>query len=436
VVRLSGAGALDLAARVIRPFIPDPPRTAHLAEFVAADGTPVDRGLYLVFRAPASYSGEDSVECFCHGGLVTPARLVAAFEAAGARPAAPGEFTRRAVLNGRMDLVQAEAVGDLVDADAPAQAQAALARLEGGLSRRLAALREDLVALLALLAYDLDFPGEDDGPVDASLPRSRLAEVRESVARLLATAPAGARLREGALVVLAGPPNAGKSSLFNALLGRDRAIVTEVPGTTRDAIEAHASLGGWPVRLVDTAGVREAGDRIERLGVEMSRRWLDAADLVLWCEEGEGAGPMDESIPPERVVRLSTKSDLYPVPEPAVRGHSGPLHASSAPSAVRVSAVSAEGLDVLQEAIVARLYGDGTIPADLDALLVSERHRAALAKAAAALAEAAPHLDPGGDSVLAAHHVQEAEVALDALIGAVDVEEVLGAVFAGFCVGK
>jgi len=421
VIRLSGAGALDVAARVIRPFLADPPRTAHLAEFVGPDGTAVDRGLYLVFQAPASYTGEDAVECFCHGGLVTPARLVAAFEAAGARPAAPGEFTRRAVLNGRMDLVQAEAVHDLIAADAPTQARAALARIEGGLSRRLAALREELVALLALLAYDIDFPGEDDGAVDPAVPRARLAAVRERVARLLATAPAGARLREGALVVLAGPPNAGKSSLFNALLGRDRAIVTEIPGTTRDAIEAHAALDGWPVRLVDTAGVRDAEDRIERMGVEVSRRWLDAADLVLWCEEGDPRP--DRSIPPERLLAVSTKLDLR-------------NSASLCASAVNLSAVTGEGLDALREAVVARLYGDGAIPADLDGLLVNERHRVALARAADALARAAVHLEPGGDTVLAAHEVQEAVAALDGLVGAVDVEEVLGAVFAGFCVGK
>lgn len=427
VVRLSGAGAFDVAARVIRPFRADPPRTAHLAEFVGPDGTAVDRGLYLAFRAPASYTGEDAVECFCHGGLVTPARLVAAFEAAGARAAAPGEFTRRAVLNGRMDLVQAEAVNDLIAADAPTQARAALARLEGGLSRRLAALREELVALLALLAYDIDFPGEDDGAVDPAVPRARLAAVRERVARLLATAPAGARLREGALVVLAGPPNAGKSSLFNALLGRDRAIVTEIPGTTRDAIEAHAALDGWPVRLVDTAGVRDADDRIERMGVEVSRRWFDAADLVLWCEEGEGEPHPDPTIPSGRALPVATKSDLSDPARDALRG---------TPRLLRVSAVNGEGLDQLKTAIVARLYGDGTIPADLDGLLVNERHRVALARAAEALARAAPHLEPGGDTVLAAHEVQEAVAALDALVGAVDVEEVLGAVFAGFCVGK
>ncbi len=427
VVRLSGAGAFDVAARVIRPFLAEPPRTAHLAEFVAPDGTAVDRGLYLAFQAPASYTGEDAVECFCHGGLVTPARLVAAFEAAGARPAAPGEFTRRAVLNGRMDLVQAEAVNDLIAADAPTQARAALARLEGGLSRRLAALREELVALLALIAYDIDFPGEDDGAVDPAVPRARLAEVRERVARLLATAPAGARLREGALVVLAGPPNAGKSSLFNALLGRDRAIVTEIPGTTRDAIEAHAALDGWPVRLVDTAGVRDADDRIERMGVEVSRRWLDAADLVLWCEEGPDGPTQAPTIPADRLLPVSTKSDLDP---------SAALRAPSASSAVKVSAVTGDGLDQLRTAIVARLYGDGIIPADLDGLLVNERHRVALARAADALARAAAHLEPCGDTVLAAHEVQVAVAALDALVGAVDVEEVLGAVFAGFCVGK
>jgi tRNA modification GTPase len=363
---------------------------------------------------------------------VTPARLVTAFEAAGARPAAPGEFTRRAVLNGRMDLVQAEAVNDLIAADAPTQARAALARLEGGLSRRLAALREELVALLALLAYDIDFPGEDDGAVDPGVLRARLAAVRERVSRLLATAPAGARLREGALVVLAGPPNAGKSSLFNALLGRDRAIVTEIPGTTRDAIEAHAALDGWPVRLVDTAGVRDVDDRIERLGVEVSRRWLDAADLVLWCEELAEECRPDLALPAGRLLHVSTKSDLNP---------SAALRASSASSAVnvpavKVSAVTGEGLDALREAVVARLYGDGTIPADLDGLLVNERHRAALARAAEALAQAAAHLEPGGDTVLAAHEVQEAVAALDSLVGAVDVEEVLGAVFAGFCVGK
>ncbi|MDH4131302.1 MAG: tRNA modification GTPase, partial [Gemmatimonadota bacterium] len=289
VVRLSGGGAFEVAARVVPSFQPTPPRESRLASFRTVEGELIDRGLYVVFPGPASYTGEDVVEFSCHGGLAVPPRLLAALEAAGARPAHAGEFTRRAVLNGKLDLLQAEAVGDLVDAEVPVQARVALHQLEGGLSRRIVALRASLVELLALLAYDVDFPEEDDGPV----PRSRLETLRAGVAgqveRLLVTAPLAERVRCGALVVLSGPPNVGKSSLFNALLGSERAIVTEVPGTTRDAIEAHAEFLGWPVRLVDTAGLGETIDRIEALGQQMSRRYLEEADLVLECGDG-GAG--------------------------------------------------------------------------------------------------------------------------------------------------
>ena len=194
-------------------------------------------------------------------------------------------------MHGRMDLLQAEAVGDLIDATAAAQARQALHQLDGGLSRRLADLRNALLDAEALLGYDIDFPGEDDGPVKPARIAARIQEIREQVARLLATAPAGERLRAGALVVLAGPPNVGKSSLFNALLGADRAIVTATPGTTRDAIEAHTTFLGWPIRLVDTAGLRESADEAERLGVGFSRRYVEAAEVVVACEaEGGDSG--------------------------------------------------------------------------------------------------------------------------------------------------
>jgi tRNA modification GTPase len=349
---------------------------------------------------------------------MVPARLLAAIEAAGARPARPGEFTRRAVLNGKLDLLQAEGLGDLIDAEAPAQARAAISQFEGGLSRRIAALRTGMVDLLALLAYEVDFPDEDDGPVPRERLEAKRAEVAQDVARLLDSAPLAERVRAGALVVLAGAPNVGKSSLFNALLGRDRALVTELPGTTRDAIEAHADFLGWPVRLVDTAGLGEAQDRIDALGQAMSRRYLEAADLVLVCQEGSAARPPE--LPASRVLLVSTKADLGDGP-----GEGLP-----------VSAVTGEGLGQLRQAVAGRLFQDAAALADLEPALTRERHRVALASASQGLSEAAPHLVPGGDAVLAAHHVQEAVRALDALMGAVDIEEVLDRVFASFCVGK
>ncbi|HLQ22977.1 MAG TPA: tRNA uridine-5-carboxymethylaminomethyl(34) synthesis GTPase MnmE [Gemmatimonadales bacterium] len=422
VVRLGGRGAFEVARRVIRGFRTEPARTATLATFQAPDGSVIDRGLYAVFPAPASYTGEDMVELSCHGGLAVPGRLLAALHTAGARPADPGEFTRRAVLNGKLDLVQAEAVGDLIDATTPAQARAALGQLEGGLSRRLEELRNHLVELQALLGYDIDFPDEDDGPVSPERISRALAEAEDRVGRLLATGPWGERLREGALVVFAGRPNVGKSSLFNALLGTERALVTEIPGTTRDAIEAAAEFHGWPVRLVDTAGLQDAADRIERLGIEVSRRYLAAADLVLLCAEaGRPLGSDESGLAdgrPGLVVR--TKADLAP----------------AGAGELAVSCVSGAGLDVLRRAVAERIFGERVALADLEPALTRQRHRDALARARDALEDARPHLGRGGDAVLVAHHVRRATLALDELVGAVDVDEVLGRVFASFCVGK
>ena len=416
VIRLSGAGAFGIAARVIPGFRADPPRTAHYAAFRDAAGQLIDRGIYLVFAGPRSETGEDVVEFQCHGGLAVPARLVAAIEAAGARPAHPGEFTRRAVMHGKLDLLQAEALGDLIDAEAPAQARAAMVQLEGGLSRRIAALRAGLVELLALLAYDVDFPEEDDGPVARDRIEAARATVLAGVEQLLGTAPLADRVRRGALVVLAGPPNAGKSSLFNALLGHERALVTEIPGTTRDAIEAHVEFHGWPIRLVDTAGLGEATDRLDALGQAMGRRFVEGADLVVELG-GSAARRLGGSASGRLAVR--SKADL---------GGEG--------EGLPVSAVTGQGLAELKRAIVEQLFQSGAGFADLEPALTRERHRVALSTARDALAATATQLGPRGEAVLAAHHVQEAVRALDGLVGVVDVEEVLDRVFASFCVGK
>ena len=421
VIRVSGAGAFDVAGRVIRGFSAEP-RRATLASFLASDGQLIDRGIYVAYPGPFSYTGEDLVELSCHGGLQVPSRLLGALHAAGARPAAPGEFTRRAVLNGKLDLVQAEAVGDLIDATAPVQATAALRQLEGGLSQRLAQLRESLIQVQALLGYDIDFPEEDEGPVPASRIAGEIDAVSSQIGRLLATAPSAERLREGALLVFAGRPNAGKSSLFNALLGSDRALVTDVPGTTRDAIEAHTDFLGWPVRLADTAGLWDAPEHIDRLGIAVSRRYLASADLVLLCvEAGRPLGEDETAVARDHPVLLvRTKADLVSVP-----GEGLP-----------VSVVTGDGLEALRRSAAARVFSERIALADLEPGLTRERHQIALARAQTALAASLPHLGPEGDAVLAAHHVREASAALDELLGVVDVEEVLDRVFGSFCVGK
>ncbi len=427
VVRVSGAGALRVADQIVRGGSLDrlAPRVAHLVTFLSTDAIPIDQGLVTVFRAPNSYTGEDLVEISCHGGLLVPAQVLAALMAAGARGAAPGEFTRRAVLHGKLDLLQAEGIGDLIDATAPAQGRAALYQIDGALSRHLEALREELLDLLALLSYDIDFPEEDDGPVPRVRMLDALDRTRAAVDRLLATAPAGLRLHDGALVVLAGAPNAGKSSLFNALLGINRALVTEIPGTTRDTIEAPSEVRGWPVRFADTAGLRDADERLERMGIEVSRRYVAAADLVLLCvEAGAAVSPAERALLAERPSLLvRSKLDLAP---------------DAAGDGIGVSVVAGQGLDRLSEAIAARLFGDGSSASytDFEPRLSRERHRAALTLAAGSLAQARPELGQGGDPVLAAHHLRAAVGSLEELIGLVHPDEVLGRVFARFCVGK
>ena len=432
LIRLSGRGAFDVGARVLQPFRPEPFRTVRRVQVVhPATGVPLDEALAACFRGPASYTGEDFVELSTHGGLVAPAAAVGALVAAGARPATPGEFTRRALLNGKIDLLQAEATADLIDAGSPAQARRALQQLDRGLSRRLEQLRAELIELEALIAYEIDFPEEDEGPVAPERVERAWDAARQRIAQLIATAPEGERLREGALLVIAGRPNAGKSSLFNTLLGRERAIVAEVPGTTRDAIEAYAVLEGFPFRLVDTAGLRESDDRVERLGIEVSRNYLAAADLVVFCEAGdEGRGTGDGA---ERdaflaacaapVVIVRTKADLSPVPRP--------------PSPVPfVSVVTGEGLAGLRRTLAEVAFGRLLALGDVEPVVTRARHREALARALAEVEAFQTARRGGVDAAAAATHLRAALGALDDLIGVVTPDDVLDRVFASFCVGK
>ena len=430
VIRLSGRGAFDVAGRCLRPFHPDRPRAALRARLVhPGTGEQVDDVVAAPFPAPRSYTGEDVVEISTHGGLLVPGEAVAALVAAGARPAQPGEFTRRALLHGKLDLLQAEATADLIDAGAPAQRRRALRQLDRGLSSRLEALRGELLELEALIAYDIDFPEEDEGPVSPARVTAAWRAVRERIAALLATAPEGERLREGALLVIAGPPNAGKSSLFNALLGQERAIVTEVPGTTRDAIEASTVIAGFPFRLVDTAGLRDSDDRVEQIGIEVARRYVDAADLILFCEDHAAAS--GEQYARRRdaflanlsapVVRVTTKQDLATRPPP---------------DGLPVSVVTGVGLDALRARLAETAFGRLLALGDVEPVVTRARHRTALERALGEVESFSAARERGVDAAATATHLRAAVGALDDLIGVVTPDDVLDRLFASFCVGK
>jgi tRNA modification GTPase len=427
IIRLSGAEARDIAAALLDPA---PTRARHATRCTVRDaqGRVIDDAIATLYVAPHTFTGEDLVEISTHGGVVVPTTVLAAAIAAGARQAEPGEFTRRAVLNGKLDLLQAEAIADLVDARSSASQQVALRQLDGGLSTRIGTLRQQILRLEALLAYDIDFPDEDDGPI----PRTRIEHsthaLLESLAALLATGAQGALIHEGALVVLAGAPNAGKSSLFNALLGEARAIVTAVPGTTRDAIEAVLDLPGYPLRLVDTAGLRDTTDVVERLGIETSTRYLGRAAIVLLCADSAtslAAGlHAARAASDAEIVTVATKIDLVAQSKEFV-------------TEVRVSAHTGEGLQALLALVAVRLANRHGAPA-LDApALTSARQRSAVAAAARELAAFdMAWRDDALPPSIAAIHVRAAADALGELIGVVQVDDVLDVLFASFCVGK
>ena len=475
LVRLSGARAQEIAGAVLTPWPIEARRASYLSIVDPGTRETIDRPVVTVFAAPRSFTGEDVVEIITHGGSAVPAAVVAALVSAGARPAAPGEFTRRAVLNGKLDLAQAEAIGDLIDAGSAAMRRAALSQLDGGLSRRVAELRSALVGVDALLAYDIDFPEEDDGPVPRARVARAAADAAGAIDRLLAGAPVGELVRDGAVVVIAGAPNVGKSSLFNALVGRERALVTDIPGTTRDALEAlvepAAAESRFPLRLVDTAGLRETRDVVERLGIEVSERYLRHAHVVLAC--GDSLAAVTDAtrrvgaVTSAPVVRVRTKCDLDGRDTDARdtddrdtddrdtdgrdtdardsgasdsdRGDSDTRDPHTTQSGVgQVVAVSAElgtGLDGLIVAIYAAIP-EGGVDDDVP-IVMRERHKVALVAAAAELGRFREVWEEESlPAVIAATHLRSAVGALDELIGAVRVDDVLDRVFSQFCVGK
>lgn len=422
IVRMSGPCAHGIAALHLEPW-PEQPRRATLCVVRGTQGEVLDHALVTTFQGPHSFTGENVVEIATHGGVVVPTLVVAALIGSGAREARAGEFTRRAVLNGKLDILQAEAIGDLIDARSRAMQRTAVAQLDGGLSRRIEALREQLIGLEALIAYDIDFPEEDDGPIPRARVERSIHNLLSSLDNLLATSPAGELVRSGALVVIAGAPNVGKSSLFNALLGSARAIVTEVPGTTRDAIEAVLDTQPWPLRLVDTAGLRETEDLVERFGIEVSARYLESADVVLACGDTDAAvmeaARAIADLTTSRVIGVRTKIDIT---------------ASELPTCV--SAATGSGLHELIKTISDTIQAQhGDIPLDAP-VLTRERQRYAVQIARDEVAAFGEAWNDGIPATVAAVHLRVATSALSDVVGAVDVEDVLDHLFRSFCVGK
>ena len=449
VVRISGPDCFAACGRVFRsarPFEELEARRMVLGEFLDREGRVLDRGLAVRFPGPRSYTGEDSAEFHCHGSPVVLREVLAALFAAGARQAGPGEFTKRAFLNGRLDLTQAEAVIDLIDAETAAAARNAAAQLDGGLRRALEPIQEALLDITSRFYAVVDYPDEDIQDAGPEEIAAALRQAEGALTALLSTCKRGKVLKRGVRTAIVGLPNAGKSSLLNALAGYERAIVTDIPGTTRDTVEESVLCGGVLLRLIDTAGLRETEDAVEKLGVERSRRAMEEAELILLVRDGavevcpENRAHWEaEALLLNQVARtgkpwlcVESKCDL-----------TGPYafsigliqkDANNPAACLCVSSVTGQGLDRLEEAVAA-LFPAGD-PGEAGSLLTDQRQEDAARRALDAVRRGRAALENGltPDAVLT-----DAEEALDAigeLTGRTAKEEIVERIFSRFCVGK
>ncbi len=434
IIRISGPASLAIADALFAGA-PPPPSARSPGAFLhgrirGADGI-VDEVILLVMRAPHSYTREDVVEIQCHGGAIPARRILQAVLAAGARLAEPGEFTRRAFLNGRIDLLQAEAVLDLIRARSDRAATAAMEQLEGKLSRSFANIYDELLAVSAEIEGCLDFSEDDPPPPVIPDVIARLADAKDRMTALLDTWEEGHRLREGALVVISGKPNVGKSTLLNMLLGKDRAIVSAVPGTTRDTIEETLVLNGIPLRLVDTAGLRETSCEIESEGVRRARRQMRQADIHLHVmdvsqafddEDRSNLGELD----PKHSLLILNKSDLE---------HKLQISGQEGFTTFMSCLLSGSGLDEIMKAVIEKI---GSVSVQPPHAVISERHRQLLVSASQEIGNALSMLKTGNEEllVLAGSHIRSAMEALGQVTGKQYHPELLNAIFSKFCIGK
>ncbi len=407
IIRVSGPAAHQ-AGRALAGELP-PARQAAVRELRSPSGDHLDEALVLRFDGAASSTGEDLVEFHCHGGrAVVRAVLDALSRIDGLRLAQPGEFTRRAFENGRIDLIEAEGLADLIEAETESQRRSALAMAEGALSKQVRVWQASLLELSARAEAAIDYVDEDSVDTDLNLKRDCGALAKEL--EIWLARPRAEPLKEGVRVVIAGPPNAGKSSLLNALAGSERAIVTDIPGTTRDHIDVHLSLGGVPIRLTDTAGLRDSAEVVEQIGVQRARKLVDVADILIWLGEPE------EAPDHPRLIRVHPRCDL-------------PGRESVPPGCIATSAIARTGLDELSAAIVQ--HASSLLPAE-GQLALNQRQAECLTYAAASLKMASG----GSELVLVAEALRQARAAIDRLTGRAGVEDLLDALFGRFCLGK
>ncbi len=450
IVRISGADAVAVAEQVVRlrsgrPVASVPSHTLQLADMLlppsgGASSTPavLDEGLVVVMAAPQSFTGETVVELHCHGSRLILARVCEACMRAGARMAQPGEFTKRAFLNGRLDLSQAEAVLDTIRAKSDAALRVAQRHLRGDLGRQIEGLRGRLVGQLAQVEAGIDFSEEDIAFVGRDELLKTVRQTTESIDAMLATTRRGRLLREGARVVIIGPPNVGKSSLLNRILQEDRAIVTDIPGTTRDVIEESTILEGMVLSLVDTAGLRKTDDPVEREGIRRTRVAQEEADLVVQVisavapEDSAAVGSVAVGEAQARLVALN-KIDALDEADVAVLRAS--LEREMGAEVIPISARTGAGLPELK-ARIAALLGGGLLEARDGVVVTNVRHQAALEQAAASLRAASRAIEEGAEAEFVAVDLREAADALGEITGAITTADVLERIFSEFCIGK
>lgn len=424
VVRISGSAIDDIAASLIGKL--PAPRHARLVEVRDADGQAIDKGLAIHFPAPHSFTGEHVLELHLHGSPVVLELVLRACVAAGARRAGPGEFSQRAFINDKLDLAQAEAIADLIAASSEQAARAASRSLDGVFSRQVHALAERVIELRVYVEAALDFPDEDiDFLADGDV-RGRIAGLVDGTEKLLAQARAGRLMNDGLRIAIVGKPNAGKSSLFNALVRRDAAIVTEIPGTTRDVVRETIHLAGVPVTLADTAGLRESRDPVEREGVLRAQAELDEADLVLWVVDVTDANPgtaPDTAVP---VIRVDNKIDKLDLPR------------NSGSGAIALSALTGEGLERLDRAVAERFDTGVSGPGESAGgeFTARARHVEQIERALDHIRAAHEVLAGTGSGELVAEELKRAAEALGEITGQVHSDELLGRIFSSFCIGK